>query len=220
MSLIDIHRHGAAADDGSITIRNLMPPEIAQITDNETYCSIGTHPWFLSPDTWENDKAILSQHVSRPTILAIGEAGLDRLRGPEPDFQQEAFTWQARLAEQQQKPLIIHCVRAFDMLFQVHKKINPVQTWIIHGFDQNEHIARQCRNHGILLSFGPALLRNGSNAALQLQRLRAGEFFLETDEGTQGIAIIYKRAAEICNTLVINLEQDIEHHFNTLFFRP
>ena len=67
-------------------------------------------------------------------MLAVGEAGLDKLAEAPLTLQIEVFEYQARLAEEANKPLIIHLVKAVDELLKLKQKIQPVKPWIIHGF--------------------------------------------------------------------------------------
>ena len=69
-----------------------------------------------------------------PQVLAMGEAGLDKLADASLSLQREVFEYQARLAEETDKPLVIHLVKAVDELLKLKQKIRPVKPWIIHGF--------------------------------------------------------------------------------------
>lgn len=64
----------------------------------------------------------------------MGEAGLDKLADASLPLQREVFEYQARLAEETDKPLVIHLVKAVDELLKLKQKIRPVKPWIIHGF--------------------------------------------------------------------------------------
>jgi len=44
-------------------------------------------------------------------VVAIGEAGFDRLRGGSPAVQREAFVAQSKIAEAVGKPLVLHVVK-------------------------------------------------------------------------------------------------------------
>ena len=87
--------------------------------------SVGIHPW----DTAAHIKlSTLKQLVAMARdnrVVAIGEAGFDRMRGGDPACQAAVFDFQARLARRVGKPLIIHCVRAYDMLLAAARRHCP-----------------------------------------------------------------------------------------------
>ena len=38
------------------------------------------------------------------------------------------------------KPVVIHCVKAYNELILLKKKLKPKVPWVVHGFNQNEQI--------------------------------------------------------------------------------
>ena len=132
MLYIDFHTHKVPASKDVIAI----------VEGRETW---GIHPWkageeFVVPD--------LSGK------LAIGECGLDGLRGPAVEVQEEVFIRQIRLSEELGKPLIIHCVKALDRLLQLHKELKPKQMWMLHGFRGKPQQLRSLLDAGFFVSFG------------------------------------------------------------------
>ncbi len=68
--------------------------------------SMGIHPWELDSN-WETDFEKIKQVAAQnPCVLAIGEAGVDRLKGPQISLQKEAFYAQAKAAAELGIPLI------------------------------------------------------------------------------------------------------------------
>lgn len=123
--------------------------------------SVGIHPWESATASEADFKAILDD-LSDANVVAIGECGLDRLRGPELAIQRDVFVRQLELAEKAGKPVIIHCVRAFDELLRLRKQLRPSVDWIVHGFRGKPELARQLADTGMYLSLGrkynPAVL--------------------------------------------------------------
>ncbi|MCC8152991.1 MAG: TatD family hydrolase [Tannerellaceae bacterium] len=99
------------------------------------YWSIGIHPWYISGEKqqWQE----LLESVKCKNVVAIGEAGLDKMSGSPMERQIDIFKKQAFLSEELQKPLLIHCVKAWDELLVVKKQVQPEMPWIIHGFRGN-----------------------------------------------------------------------------------
>ena len=150
--ITDIHTHRADARDAIISIG----PD-GTMRDG-LYYSVGIHPWdtqqYADPVRRAEALARLESMARDPRVLAIGEAGMDTLRGGDLDMQQSLFESQARLAEQVGKPMILHVVRAYDRLLASRRRLSPVQPWIIHGFRGGPEQARQLLAHGLHLSLG------------------------------------------------------------------
>lgn len=100
-----------------------------------------------------------------------------------------------------QKPLIIHCVRAYEEVLAIKKEWGTqgdVIPWIFHGFNKKPAVAQMLLRAGAYLSFGAALLVPGSPAAQSLAICPPGRYFLETDDRNDvSIAAVYAAAAAI-----------------------
>ncbi len=119
-----------------------------------TRYAVGIHPWQAD----EADEAVwaaLAQAVRHPDVVAVGEAGLDRLQGPAPAVQQAAFRRQALLSEEVGKPLVLHCVRAVDEVLALRREVHARRPWIWHAFRGGAPQLRQLAAHGFSFSFGP-----------------------------------------------------------------
>lgn len=142
----DVHTHNLNA--GPDAIINL--PLGTTVPQHGSY-SVGVHPWQADEQIdWNR----LREAAEMPQVVAIGEAGLDALRGPDMTTQERVFMRQALLAEELKKPLIIHCVRAYGRLLQMHSELNPKQTWLVHGFRGKPELARQLAAAGFEISLG------------------------------------------------------------------
>ena len=151
----DIHTHrpplANGSEDGLRRILNIDPSETVTLPDCPV--SVGIHPWSPQPDAATLER--LDTMARSANVVAIGEAGLDRLRGAPMDIQEALFVHHARLAQELGKPLIIHCVRAYDVLLRLHKRLRPSIPWVVHGFRGGVALARQLTDAGIGLSLGP-----------------------------------------------------------------
>ncbi len=80
--------------------------------------SFGLHPWYVKGRSagW---KDALCSLVERFPNAAIGEIGLDRwIDEPQIESQVEAFRWQLELAAKLNRPVSIHCLKAWGLLDQ------------------------------------------------------------------------------------------------------
>ncbi len=87
------------------------------------FYSIGIHPWFIVEERLESDFEILESKLQEPSCLAIGECGLDKRIEVPMELQQLVFEKQLLLAQKYQKPVVIHCVAAFQELIEIIEKI-------------------------------------------------------------------------------------------------
>jgi len=218
MNYIDIHSHHESPA-GILAIRNLINPDSAAslVEQEEGYYSIGIHPWHIHPDHWKEDVESLRTLVNHPRVIAIGEAGLDRLVDLPISIQQDVFISMVELSELAQKPLIVHAVRTHAEIAMLHDSLKPKQKWIIHGFNNRQTIADALLSKGICLSFGQAILHHNSPAGNVLEHLRQQDFFLETDDKNISIQEIYSRAAIIRNVTEAELQQEIFNRFKKIF---
>lgn len=178
--------------------------------------SFGIHPWKID----KNANVILQEMdtISRNRrCIAIGECGLDKLIDTDFELQQKIFCEQIQIANEVQKPLIVHCVKAFNELNACLKKMDNKVPVIIHGFNNNKNIADEFLKQGYLLSFGEALLNPGSNAAEVIKHVGRKNFFLETDDADVSIRNIYKQTSEILGIDETILQEQLKSNYQRIF---
>ena len=178
--------------------------------------SIGIHPLFIDENRLESDFQILEQKISSPACLAIGECGLDKRSETAFETQLKVLERQLLLAEKFQKPVVIHCVLAFQELVELKNRLKITTPIIIHGFSKKEQLAKQLLNNGFYLSFGKNLLRNPEleNVFVNIPENR---FFLETDMVEEGIREVYELAAKYKKISIEDLQQLITENVKTVF---
>jgi TatD DNase family protein len=153
---MDFHTHNLQADMPAIInipLEWITHPEQAQLRHGATY-SVGIHPWWTEHQQCEAWTQNLEAWAGHPQITAIGECGIDKVRGADLNTQIDVFKQHILLSEHHQKPLTIHCVRAFDIIMNLKKEMRPTQRWTIHGFRGKPTLAQQLLNAGFYLSFG------------------------------------------------------------------
>ena len=174
--VVDIHTHDTHAPAGTaiVCIEPDRPGGIPAEPVGALY-STAVHPWRSAEAAtlWP----MVQQLAADPRIAAIGEAGLDRLKGAPMPEQLALLERHARLADDLGKPLIVHCVRAWAELLGLHRRLRPAQPWIIHGFRGGPALARQLLDAGMYISLG-ARFNPATATAVPADRL-----LLETDEG-------------------------------------
>lgn len=210
---IDIHSHRHALNNEQWVIQNLY--EHFEQVENPGNYSIGLHPWFIKEENWEIQYDILEQYSTNNFVVAIGECGLDKNCTTDFLLQKDVFTAQVILANKIQKPIIIHCVNAYEEINQLLKANSNNVPVIFHGFNKNEHIARGLVNEGFFLSFGKALSKE--NIKILLKKISMGNIFFETDDDDVTIEEIYSTAEKILSVDRETLQLQIKKNTIKLF---
>jgi TatD DNase family protein len=211
---IDIHVHGGVPASGIFILESLMAHEGKMPEDipgvSYTY---GIHPWFLNEDNHKQLISSVESTICQPGIIAIGEAGFDKLRGPSVELQRTVFEEQIVISEELKMPVIIHCVRAWDELLSVQKKLKPKMPWLVHGFRGNVELASQLLSKGMYLSFWFDFVLRPESGKL-LKQLPTDRIFLETDGADVDIRTIYNKVAKDLDLTVDGLKLIILKNFN------
>jgi TatD DNase family protein len=213
---IDIHRHAADRGSADRALRNLFHSQTDEIVPGSIY-SIGLHPWHVSADTLDIDIARIREFAFHEQVVAIGEAGLDKAIRTPMDIQRIAFEQQMKIAGESDKPMIIHCVRAYNEILEYKIKWRHKDPWIIHWFNANEEVGEKLIAKGFYLSFGHMLFSDSSKAYHAFLHIPVESIFFETDDARYCIDEIYERAALLRGISEVELEKQIETNFNKCF---
>lgn len=179
------------------------------------YFSAGLHPWFLDRSTFQQELEALKKITDKENVVAVGECGLDKVHNTPWDLQIEAFIVQIRLANTVNKPLIIHCVRAFEEVLHLlddHAVSVPV---IFHGFNKSIQLAQQILHKGYYLSFGRSIF--SAEKAEVFRQVPLDRLFLETDSASLPIEEVYTEAAKIRSVSVKELNDAIDRNIKSVF---
>ena len=214
---IDIHTHGAYPLSGVFSVVTLMAHEKKEPQDvaglSYTY---GIHPWYLTKDNHNEQIMNVIRMSANPLIAAIGEAGFDKIKGPPPDLQRKVFEEQVYIAEEKEKPLIIHCVKAWDELTGVYKRMKPKMAWLIHGFHGKKDLALQLISKGFYLSLWSGFSIRPESTQL-IQNLPVEKIFLETDGTGTDIKDIYTKVAGDLGMNTGELKKQLLNNFFVFF---
>lgn len=211
MDFFDIHTHQPDCNFNQAIASFSVGTE--PMDDRVVHASVGIHPWHLTEADAKDRLQTLEEALKQERVVALGEAGLDRLRGCSLDVQRAVFRQEIMLAEEYRLPMVIHCVRAFNELLQLKKELRPVQPWIIHGFRGKENVARELLRHGCYLSFGEKFQKDALRA-VPLERL-----FIETDDSEKNIADIYQLIAHTRGISLEELAKDVKKNVRKVFFK-
>jgi len=202
---IDIHTH-RSVDKENFSIRNLTfdEAEILFSKNEKGLFSVGFHPWHANEFSSELITK-MTRWISENRIAVIGECGLDKNSIFPLELQLYVFEQQIILSEKTKLPVIIHCVGCFNELYELKKRINPHQLWIIHGFRGKPELAKQLINAGCGLSYG----EHFNTESIRVTPIN--HLYVETDESLISISEIYHSIAIIkkCNTEDLNAGENL-----------
>ena len=211
MQYTDIHTHHRPLHPAR-TIWNCSFSDLPALP-SDFHCSLGLHPWYLSVDTLNEQLHQLKQSLTAyPQIVAVGEAGLDKLCQTPWTLQTEAFRAQIELAEQMGYPLIIHSVKAHNEVMELKKALKSDIPWVIHGFRGKKELAEQYLKAGFYLSYGFHYNEEALKAT-PLSRL-----FLETDESQTPVSQLYQQVAPLLQLSIEELARIIAQSADKVFF--
>lgn len=213
MEFFNVHTHQWSKQTYVVELVNQYPQELNEAIPQY---SIGIHPWHIIEKRLTADHDIMQKSMSQPNCWAVGECGLDKRIEIPLTLQQQVFETQLLLAQEYNKPVIIHCVAAFQEVVAIKKKLQITVPLIIHGFSKNKAVAQQLLDNGFYISFGKYLLRNPALEEV-FASIPNDRFFLETDTVEEGIEAVYELAARYKNTTVAAIQTQIQSNFNTVF---
>ena len=213
MKYFNLHTHQFTNQPEVLELVNQYPQEFeARIP----FYSIGIHPLYIDISRLAADFKVMDEKLALPECLALGECGLDKRSETLFEVQQSVFEKQMALAEKYQKPVVIHCVGAFQELIEIKKRLKTTVPMIIHGFSKKMELAKQLIDNGFYLSFGKNVLRNPELESV-FHNIPNDKFLLETDMVEEGIQAVYALAAKYKNLEVSELQEIVNENYNTIF---
>jgi len=215
-TFINIHTHTTKLCDNLIQIVNL---DLNQPSTEQGHYSYGIHPWALDNPDFQLEEAftLLEERLQSPNVIALGEAGLDKMHKENFEKQIGLFERQIDLSEALQKPMILHDVKSHNEILALRKKHKAKQPWILHGFNGTEQDIQQLMGQGLYLSVGESLLHSERKITKSLKNILLEFLFLETDMAEIGIETVYKAAAKLLEIDVSDLKMKIFSNFAALW---
>lgn len=217
MKFFNLHTHQYSNQPDVLELVNQYPQDFEATIP---FYSIGIHPLFIDKNRLEDDFKILEEKLALPECMALGECGLDKRSQTPFELQQLIFEQQLALAQKHQKPVVIHCVAAFQELIEIKKRLKVSVPMVVHGFSKKVELARQLIDNGFYLSLGKNLLRSrsvGTELESVFKSVPNNRFFLETDAIEEGIQDVYALAAKYKGLELIELQEIVNKNYNTVF---
>ena len=188
--IVDIHTHNTHTQ--------------AQTIDCE-----GIHPWHAT------DGDISAIEFAAVAADAIGEIGLDFACDTPHEVQIAIFQAQLAIAERLEKPVVLHCVKAFEEVMRILRNYS-LKAVIFHGFIGSVEQAQRAVTQGYYLSFGERTFRSPKTIEA-LRSTPLSHLFVESDESTTPIEKIYEDIATLQGVPSEQLIERVKDNFYSIF---
>lgn len=210
---INLHTHQFSKDSEVIEVVNQYPWAFDPSIPNY---SIGIHPWFIDENRLAADLDCIAEKLQLAPCLALGECGLDKRIDIPMAVQMSVFRKQLEIVKQTQKPIVLHCVAAYDEVIAIKKEMKIPNPMIVHGFSKNEQVAQSLLNNGFYLSLGKYLMRNPEMEKV-LKFVPENQILLETDTIEESIYQVYEKAAVVKGISVAEMKAIVFDNFSRIF---
>lgn len=159
-------------------------PEVLALAEahQHIFASVGVHPCY--EDVEEPSAEQLVAHAKNPTVVAIGETGLDYFRtNGDVAWQRERFVTHIQAAIEVDKPLIIHtreaAVDTMDMLKSNHADMCGA---VMHCFAEDWQTAKKALDLGFYISFSGIVTFNSAKTLKEVAaKCPLDRMLVETD---------------------------------------
>lgn len=155
-------------------------------TTPSLFLALGIHPWFLtqlSHNDLNNLNTLLKTQAKH--IVAIGETGIDGKIAEQEDNlvkQITFFEYQLTLAQQYNKPAIIHHRKSHHYIVPILKKFNHLKPGIVHAFSGSYQQAKHYLDLGYKLGIGGTITYPRAAKTINtIKKLPLSSLVLETD---------------------------------------
>lgn len=206
---IDLHTHHQDSAADVTPVYNLMLNEICALPSG--LFSAGLHPWYadqLSPDALSLQ---LDQLAANPNMVSVGETGLDKVCAVPFQLQQDIFKLHLQKAVEKNKPVILHCVKAWDEMIEIVSGYRL--TGILHGYSGSLELTRRLLDKGFCFSVGKAILDPKSKIHRSIQEIPLTSLFCETDDSEISIQAIYEGVGAVLKMKTEDLRAAILDNF-------
>ncbi len=199
----DFHSHARKSD--AVTLLSVPYPE----PGGGWPWSLEFHPWRLPEAA---DGGLPGGFMERlESAAALGEVGLDRLRGPACEVQRRWLKLLLEAALELKKPVVFHCVRMVPELLAETKPYGGLKR-LLHGFRGSPELLEQLRNRGFYVSLAPAALER-PELMEHLSSAGLGGIGFETDTLPEPVEQVLERAARRLNFPYAELERITDQTF-------
>lgn len=143
--------------------------------------AVGVHPHDARTYNAEIESQLAGM-LTRPSIIAVGEIGLDYFRDLSPrDAQQDAFRRQITLARDHEMPIIIHCRDAAEDVLRILAEEGSQYDGVFHAFAGDTKMAEEVLSLGFHIGVGGVVTFKNARLREVVPEVPLDSIVLETD---------------------------------------
>ncbi|MBZ9629927.1 TatD family hydrolase [Salegentibacter sp. LM13S] len=146
------------------------------------FLMMGLHPTHVQ-ENFEEELEHVEEQFEKRRFYAVGEIGIDLHWDKSTlEIQQEAFRRQIQLAKKYKLPIVIHCRKAFDEVFDVLEEEKSEDLFgIFHCFTGTLEQAKRALSYNLKLGVGGVVTFKNGKIDKFLNEIPLKEILLETD---------------------------------------
>lgn len=156
--------------------------DLEQKHPDKMHLMMGLHPVSVEHN-YRDELNHVKEQFDKRDFYAVGEIGIDLHWGK--SFlkeQREVFIEQIRLAKSKQLPIVIHCRKAFDEVFDVLEQENDSDLFgVFHCFSGTVEQAKRILGFGLKIGLGGILTFKNGKIDKFMSEIPMEEIVLETD---------------------------------------
>lgn len=157
---------------------------------NQIFLSYGIHPQSFSFINLEENLSFLELLCKNNEINAVGEIGFDFFSDEFKKYkkiQEEVFVTELEFAIKYNLPVVIHCRKANEKLFEYAHLLKKVPSVLFHSFMGSFQEAKSLlkREINAFFSFGKQIMNNNKNVILCAKTIPIENLLCETDSPFQ-----------------------------------
>lgn len=195
---VDFHTHLRRGDALEIlNVDALDEAAVRAAMASECPFSLGIHPWHAAATEEQLSEALarVENGVVNSRFVVVGECGLDFAVEVDREVQRVVFERQVRLARRLSRPIVLHCVRAFEEVMNV-LRTERVERAVFHSFIGSVEQAKRVAREGYVCSFSPRSLASPRTCEA-IRQIALSALLVERDESAQPIEEIYEQIATL-----------------------
>lgn len=176
--------------------------QLAERYPGAIYPAYGLHPWFVADTA---DFAVVRSHVMRKDAVAVGEIGLDFSPGcPSAERQLPVFIRQLDMAAEFNLPVLIHCRKAYDKLFDVLQQYRGRIRGVLHSYSGGKDAMARFTDLDFYISFSGSVTRsNARKYHRSAEAVSPDRILLETDAPSIATESTVASKVEPCHVLEV-----------------
>lgn len=167
---------------GSDAVSNRKAIELAEQYDI-VYATVGYHPNDVK-EINESDYILLKEQATHDKVVAVGEIGLDYYWDDSyKDLQKDAFKRQVSIAQEINKPIVVHSRDAINDTYDILKETDAKSIGgVIHAYSSSAEMATKFIDINFLIGIGGTLtFKNNNKTKRVVSEIPLSYILLETD---------------------------------------